>query len=206
MINIYDSTTERATSTTQDLLNDLANKWEWNNIVYDETTPTNVTQLWVSDKIYIGLSTDSTPKIQVAHSNGLKKTAGTVLSAYNIVVTDKALLCGYYQTTAYKWFCVARTLDLNGTESMGVLTQYDSSGTTVTVISDNVTTASNVTYGTFNANSLYNTILMPAYSITGDEKFVGVNLAILRKSGDSGKCTLNRKHYYMMDKIAVEYT
>lgn len=202
-INIFYSTSVRATSTSQDALNDLATLWDWNNIVYSETTPSNVEQLWVSDKIYISLSGSY---IAVNHTNGVTHAFNSVSTTYNIIQGDALLFLVNSASSHAPYFCVTKTTDPNGIRSMGVITSTQSTNDNAYCFSDNITSISKYYNGIMvNSDSRINTLLVPIYSITGDEVYDSAYFPLLKKSIDNGKVVINNRHYYLAEAIAIEY-
>ena len=211
MISIFDSTSLRTTSTSQDALNDLATRWNWKNIVYDTDVSTNVKELWASDKICITLSTGNTPYLTVKHTNEVSQTTNSVFTRYHIVSTDNATALIALNTSSSSqytlYICVAKTIDPNGLESGGIMMHPASSGTEYS-FTDNITTATNVSYntGNWNTDSQVNTVVVPIYSLTGDEYFKDIYFQFVKKSTDTGKVILNDQYYYFAGKIALAYT
>lgn len=210
MIEIFESVSLRATSTAQDLLNDLVPKYdEWYNVVYDTTVPTNVTEIWVSSKIYFSLSSDSTPKIKITHINGATTTTTSTINKYSIITTDKGVMVtnNTVLTASGVWFCVGKTTDPNGVSSHGVFFDNQSGTIYEYTYTDNMT-LDNYYYSIMcsGGKSRVNTVLVPVYSITGDEYFDDLMLAILTKPTDTGKVVLNDNYYYINEAVALPYT
>ena len=208
MINIIDSTATRASSTLQDVLNDLAPLWNWKKIVYDEEEPTNVKELWVSDNIYIDIyvpESTSSKYLEFTHNiNGYNSKFQPSLTKYRIVRTDNALLL--CDAVGSYYIAVAKTIDLNGTESFGIVGVI-SSVNSMYMFTDNMTSlplAANTS--NFITSSVTQTQLIPVYSRTSDEHFVDVYYTYIRKSTDAGKGTMGGKNYYIYDCLAVPYT
>lgn len=201
MINVINSTQTRPSSTTQDVLNELKDLWDWERIVYDETTPTNVSQLWLSDKLYISL-TGSNNYIKFTHNvSGYNSTISASFSTYTLVHTDNALLV---YTTSY-CFIIGKTIDLDSIESNGAIINTNTNSSFV-LYTDNMTSAATMTTGSFKSDSSVYTQLVPIYSHTSNERFVDIFYNFIRKSGDSGKIILNNEHYYMYNYVALKYT
>ena len=199
MINVINSTQTRPSSTTQDALNELKDLWDWERIVYDETTPTNVSQLWLSDKLYISL-TDSNNYIKLTDNvSGYSSSISVSFSAYTLVRTDNALLV---YTSSY-YFIIGKTIDLDSIESNGAIINTSSS---FVLFTDNMASAATMTISSFKSDSSVYTQLVPIYSHTSNERFVDIFYNFIRKSGDSGKIILNNEHYYMNNYVALKYT
>lgn len=208
MINIIDSTATRASSTLQDVLNDLAPLWDWKNIVYDAEEPTNVKELWVSDNIYIDIyvsESAGSKSLEFTHNiNGYNSKFQPSLTTYRIVRTDNALLL--CDTLGAYYIAVAKTIDLNGTESFGIVGVI-SSVNSMYMFTDNMTSlplAANTS--NFITSSVTQTQLIPVYNRTSDEHFVDVYYTYIRKSTDAGKGTMGGKNYYIHNCLAVPYT
>ena len=207
-IAIYDSRTVRQNSTAQDILNDLADKWDgWYDIVYDTTVTTNVTQLWASEYIYITKDNSSTPKLKVVHTNGATYTqAGSTLTAYYIVTTDNAVLLKSSATGANAQFiAVGATVDPNDTASKGVIADLSTSSACNMFTDNMLTSAQTHTFSnTFN-NASVNTVLIDAYSIGGDEHFTDIKYVWQCKESDAGKVTMSNQKYYIYAEVALPY-
>lgn len=199
MINIIESTQTRQSSTTQDLLNDLKDLWDWKKVVHDETTPTNVSQLWLSDKLYISL-TGSYNYITFKHNvSGYSQSVSTAFSAYTLVHTDNALLV---YTPSY-YFIIGKTIDLDSIESNGAIINTSSY---FVLFTDNMASTATMTTNSFKSGSSVYTQLVPIYSHTSNERFADIFYNFICKSGDSGKIILNNEHYYMYNYVALKYT
>ena len=208
MLKIFKSTSVRGASTVQDTMNDLATRWNWKNIVYDDDSHTNVKELWGSDKIYLSMSDDNIPKIKVSNSvNGYSQTYSSDMTTYQIIQTEHSVFVSSLSGgTAF--ICVAKTLDLDRVESTGIIINPAPGTSAVYHFTDNMT-AGNKSYSTslsFVSTSAFNTQLIPIYSVVGNEHFQGVHYALLKKSTDGGEVKLNEKYYYIYDVIALEYT
>lgn len=202
MINIFNSSSERPSSTTQDALNDLADKWDWEDIVYDTTTPTNVTQLWLSAKLYLSLDTSISHYLQIIHSVGdYTGKISIPYTEYRIVSTDNALLfipIGSSASSSY--FALSRTVDTKIRESCGCV--WHASNTYI--FTDNM--VSNVSISSLMSNSNTYTQLVPVYSWNSDEYFEDVYFTFIHKSNDGGKSILNDNYYYIHQDVALPYT
>lgn len=213
MIETFDSTSVRTTSTAQDLLNDIASRWAWQSVDYD-SQHINVVEIQVSNEISISLTSDSTPKVRVYHeSNEYSQPLSTVWTTYRIIRTDKALFVAngansIGQTGAHSQFiCVAKSVDLNGSERDGVVISPSASNSQVYCFTDNMSTTGKYYITTnFIKESSINTLLIPIYSINGDEHFKGVYFAFLTKASDAGKVIIDGDHYYIDQWIALPYT
>lgn len=210
MIEIFNSISLRTNSTAQDLLNDLSTRYdEWYDVVYDTTVTTNVSELWVSASIYFTLSTDSTPKLKISHTNGATTTTGTAIAKYDIISTDKGVMVTNQTVSGSGaiWFAIGKTTDPNGVSSHGVLFDSASGSVNECTYTDHMT-LDNYYFGMSSSlgKSRVNTVLAPAYSITGDESFDDIMIVILSKSTDGGKVLLSDNWYYINDGVALPYT
>lgn len=216
MIHIFNSTSRRQTSTAQDLLNDLADESVWWGTIWridrDETT-NNVIKFWVTYHIYFSLSSDATPKLKITHeasgAQDVSKTAFAVMPTYSIIATDKGIIVtnGTVQTSSGLWFAIGNTTAPDNDLSLGVIFDFDNNIVEY-VFTDNMTTSSynSYTLGSGIGKSRENTVLAPAYSVTGDEKFDDLMLVVLSKPTDTGRVVLNGKYYYINEAVALPYT
>lgn len=210
MINIFNSTSIRATSTTQDLLNDLSTRYDdWYEVVYDTTITTNVSQLWVSQYIYLDLSSDSSARLKVSHTGGATSSSNNVFTKYNIITTDKGVMVTNQTVSGSTavWFAIGKTTDPNGASSQGVVFDLQSGSVAEYTYTDHMT-LDNYSFSLTSSlgKSRVNTVLAPIYSVTGDEYFDDIMLVILSKDTDAGKVSINNKYYYLNEAIALPYT
>lgn len=211
MIDIFNSTSVRTTSTIQDLLNDLKTRYSgWYNIVYDTTVTTDVSELWVSANIYISKTTDATPKLKILHTNGASTThsGSSWTNKYSIVTTDKGVMMINNATSGSNavWFAVGKTTSPEGVSSHGIIHDISTNSSNVYTYTDSMTLDNRYYAGLGVAKSLTNTVLAPIYSITGNEYFDDLMLVLLSTETDAGKVTLNDNYYYINDAIALPYT
>ena len=211
MIEIFDSATIKPTITMYELFDILNEKYNgFTDIEYDTENPTNIKRLWISDKIF--LSCLSEKYMMVVHKNGTQITIGSSSSAafprsFIVNFDNGILIMNTNSVYNMRYFIITDTIDNNGNISKGIITKSEtSSGASVRVITDNMNTDT-VNYPLANNDdSIYNTVLAPLYSITGDEHFSDIYYTVIGKSTDLGKIILNGQKFYMVPGIAIAYT
>lgn len=212
--SIYYSSSVRVSSTTQDLLNDLAQKWDgWKTIEYNTPgdSTSGVAKLWVSDLIHLSGDTASTPRLQITHTTANQSATATgVVTSFAVVTSESGVLMrglGSNTTT----FAVGKTTDPDGVESYGVISAMGNIANH-TIFTDNMTADSSTIAAQSSAKtgSNYFTQLVPVCSITGNEIFTGVYMILLGKSTDNGQILMDDRKYYFVNEanrgIAIEYT
>lgn len=221
MINIYDSRTVRSGSTAQEALNDLARHWDgWHHIVdnqdqvidvSDLDDATVVKEIWVSENIYIGLTSTN---LTVAHISGATKSTSdsTLYSKFLIVTTDSCVLLRREPTNATTqnaraYIAVGKTVDPSGVESNGVIFKNSTTGTTIYMFTDHMSAAAADPVSMDNLGaSNYNTVLTPMYALAGDEHFTDLMYVLASKPTDEEKILLNDQKYYLYNAVALPYT
>lgn len=211
MIEIFDSATIKSTITISELFDILNKKYNgFTDVVYDTENPTNIKELWISNKIYLSYLSDKHMKI--VHTNGTEVTLGAsntpAFPRSFIVNFDNGILIMNTNTfSGIRYFIITDTIDNNGNISKGIIIKPNTQANeSVRVITDNMSTDT-VTYPLANNDdSTYNTVLAPLYSITGDEHFPDIYYTVIGKSTDSGKIILNGQKFYMVPGIAISYT
>lgn len=195
------SITDKASGTYQDLLNEIAELWDWKQIVKDGD---NVNQLWASDSVY--LQGDSTG-IYVKHINGLNFSTGTTTQFYTrrrYVRTDKALLI---TSLSYTHAIIIGKTNNNGTESVGIAS-YVQSQFLLDTMTDN--TSSLVSYSidkVLQPNSTNNVQIVPLTNKGGLETFKDTYLLFVHPSSfKDTKFILDGGYYYCNDCVAIGYT
>lgn len=211
MIEIFDSYSVQSTYTTQQLFNLLAEKYNnFYNVVYDTNNPSNVTELWVNDSVYITIK--NTYNYNIYHTNGAAmETLGIPNGRFSLIVTDDSVFVhsvdiGTSQG-APKWLVITPIKNDQGTIELGVLADGTSS-TYFYLFSK----SQGILLSTYNKNeegvlrSSYYTVLAPIYSLSSPEYTDHCYQALISKPTDDGRIILNNKKYYIHDVIAIEYT
>ena len=221
MISIYNSRTVRATSTARDALNDLARHWDgWHHIVDDQdnviavsdlTNTTVVKEIWVSENIYISVTTTSTPNVAVTHTSGATQPAASnaFYSKFLIITTETGVILRREPSdgkNSKTFIAVGKTIDSTETESCGVVFKPSAMSPNVYMFTDNMsTTADSVALDGVGA-STYNTVLAPLYALAGDEHFTDLMYVVISKPTDEDKGIINNQKYYVYSAVALPYT
>lgn len=213
---VYDSTSARTSSTTQDLLNDLAAQWDgWHSVEYNTPgdSASGVATLYVTSKISLSKDSSSTPKLQAAHSTSGQSVAfGAVITKYKIVVSEYGVLMAAPTVGGGLCFAVGTTTDTLGTTGKGLVTRNGSSSNVHTIFTDHMTldTSSIALSNSSRTGSNALTQLAPVCSISGDEIFTGVYFVIVGKETDNGPITFGGKKYYLINTqysmLALEFS
>ena len=125
MIEIFDSYSVQSTYTTQQLFNLLAEKYNnFYNVVYDTNNPSNVTELWVNDSVYITIK--DTSNYDIYHTNGaVIKNLGIPNGRFSLIVTDDSVFVHSVDTgtsqSVPKWLVITPIKNDQGTIELGVL-------------------------------------------------------------------------------------
>ena len=214
-ISIFDSRSVRTTSSAQDLLNDLAPiltaKWSDMTVIYDTTTPSNVAEIWVSDEVYISLSTNSTTQLVHHHKTlNLSQAINKSCAWHHIIETDSAILCCWEDNNNLWSFAISQTTSMtDGSMSYGVAAQ---SGTNLYAFTDGMfsTSATIQAMAVINNrcnSTLVNEQLVPFASIWSNDVFPNVYEVLARKTTTRGERILNQTDYfYVTYAFAVKYT
>ena len=214
-ISIFDSRSVRTTSSAQDLLNDLAPiltaKWSDMTVIYDTTTPSNVAEIWVSDEVYISLSTNSTTQLVHHHKTlNLSQAINKSCAWHHIITTDTAILCCWEDNNNLWSFAISQTTSMtDGSTSYGVAAQ---SGTNLYAFTDGMfsTSATIQAMAVINNrcnSTLVNEQLVPFASIWSNDVFPNVYEVLARKTTTRGERILNQTDYfYVTYAFAVKYT
>jgi len=216
MISIFQSTSQRATSTTQDLLDDLKATWNgWSSVTYNtDGDPTSgVSQLNLTSEIYLSSDGASTSKLKITHDTTQQSvTFSAVLTSYKIIVTDKGLML-VGGVSGGIGLVIGSTTDLSGAASKGLVARHTSANSNHTIFTDHMTTGTasmTVTSNAVRTGSAALTQLVPVCSFMGDEVFDGVYFVFIGKSSDDGAISLGGKTYYLNNTtssaMAIEYT
>lgn len=213
-ITIFDSTTRRSSSKAQDMLNDLAEFVDLTyggNIVRNDETG-NIDEIYITPYIYIDITTESTPRLAIHHTNGVSKSWSVTVASYYIVKTDTTVLVHGGASEAF--LAIAPTVDPFGGSSCGIYTKTSSTGSEVYIFTERMTTnQSSISIPTsVKATSYYWTALTPIYSLQSNERFIDDFMRVLQyKSTDGGKCTIDGETYYLTPSstyggVAVKYS
>ena len=214
-ISIFDSRSVRTTSNAQDLLNDLAPiltaKWSDMTVIYDTTTPSNVAEIWVSDEVYISLSTNSTTQLVHHHKTlNLSQAINKNCAWHHIIETDSAILCCWEDNNNLWSFAISQTTSMtDGSTSYGVAAQ---SGTNLYAFTDGMFSTSATIQAMAVINNRYNSTLVneqlvPFASIWSNDVFPNVYEVLARKTTTRGERILNQTDYfYVTYAFAVKYT
>lgn len=216
MITIFDSRTITTTASAQMALNCLVEQTDtnyWDHIVYDpDSQTTQVKEIWVSDKVYITKTTASQPKLTVVHTNtaNVAQTAGDILTAFLIIKTDSGIIIrGAASSTINnkQFIAVGITSDPNGVESKGVIGKLvTGSSTRSFLITNNMSATVDYYPGDNIEAAATNTVLIPAYSLSGNEHFTELLMVNASKATDGGEILLNNQKYYIYGSVALPYT
>ncbi len=211
MINVLDSRSLRTSSTTQDLLNDLAPilkaKWNSTEIVYDTTTPTNVSQIWLSDKIYLSISSNN---VVITHDTlGFTSSRTMVQSnVYKIVETDSAVMIQEYASGNWNTCTVIGETSNpeDGTTSFGIAMM--TSAVNLVAYTDSMYSNSNTSLvAQFSSAPQYNEQVVPFVPWYSKDLFPNVYMVTARKATTNEKTLLNGTDYfYVCGALAVKYT
>lgn len=193
MINIANYTNFNINKCMDELQN-LSYDW------HDKTTDNGVTQLWVSDKIYIAINDNN---INCFHKNGASFyiSSSTHYTSCTIIQTDNSIV---FYVGDYDIIVVSKTKDINGTESAGVISRA-SSGNWL-MLTDNMTAYRYIPIDSSITDSTNLTQLIPICNPDGNEYFKDAFWVFMRKLQDQGKVILNNEYFYIYKNIAVKYT
>lgn len=216
MITIFDSRTITTTASAQMALNCLVEQTDtnyWDHIVYDpDSQTTQVKEIWVSDKVYITKTTASSPMLKVVHTNTacVNQAAGDIHTAFLIIKTDSGIIIrrAASGTMANKQFiAVGITSDPNGIESKGVIGKL-ATGSTIRsfLITNNMSTTVDYHPCDNVEAAATNTVLIPVYSLSGNEHFTELLMVNASKATDGGEILLNNQKYYIYGSVALPYT
>ena len=203
-IAIYRSSSDYSTITNQVVLNELGRFWDtenWKNAdgqsVVKVSGSDDVERLYISDKIYIDITGESSgARIEIVHSNGVTSAlSSSVSAAFTIVKTDTALLFDVTSTTFC--FVVGRVTSAEGEASNGCMWRSNTSANSDGyVFTDNASI--DITGANYKINmqvmnkSEYNTQLLPICSPTCGDVFADDVLMVrMCPDGLAGKVTLD---------------
>ena len=212
MFTVYNSTSRRATSTAQDFLNDINGFWDWFSVDYDPQI-INVTEIQVSNYVFITLSTDSTPKVKIINDfNETSQTISWNMSTYRIIRTDTAMIVvsgsdAVGQNQYPHFFCVSKMIDENDSEYDALIFAPSSTTSRAYIYHDDILTSEDYyDVSKFVKTSAVNTVLIPIYSTCSPVRFKDILFGWLTKPADAGKITLNDTKYYIDCYLAIPYT
>lgn len=217
MISIYDSRTVRSSSTTQQILNDLA-IYGSGFFVVEPSGGGDVEKLWISDRIYITKASTAYLKIvnEVDSETNIsvEGSSSNYFSKFLIVTTDDCLLLRRADLSSgssfeYRTFiAIGKTTDRSGTVSKGLFCKLVNTTSSLYMFTDNMSTdaASNKYDYDNTAKSTVITSLIKPYSLTSDECFTDLLFAWISKPSDEEKVIMNDQKYYMFGAVALPYT
>lgn len=213
MINIIDSRDSRTTSTGQDLINDLADvlttKWPSITVVHDTDTPSNVTQIWLSEDVYIELA--SSGAFLYKHDTlgiSTERNHMSNSSCYLIVETDNAVMIHEYDQGNWNYSTAIGTTynPSDNTESYGAAVQPSNNNLvayTDGMYSNSVTSLNQ----SFSSAPQHNEQFVPFTAWNTKDIFPHVYLVTARKSTTRGKILQNGADYfYVANMLAIKYT
>lgn len=176
---------------------------ELQNLSYDwhhTTTVDGVTQLWVSDKIYIAINDNN---INCFHNNNRASfyiSSSTYYTSCTIIQTDNSIV---FYVGDYDIIVVSKTKDINGNESAGVISRTSSGNWYM--LTDNMTNYRPIPISCI-TDSTNLTQLIPICNPDGNEYFKDAFWVFMKKEYDQGKAILNNEYFYIYKDIAVKYT
>ena len=214
MINIIDSRLIRTTSNAQDLLNDLAPvlkaKWENITVVYNETTPSSVDEIQLTEKVYLSLYGTQASNILFGHKALSYSTNKSVISnnCYKIIETDKAVMV--HENSANSWnqcFVIGTTKNPDeGTESLGVAMMTNTTSA-IAYTDGMIQNAAIAIPNNYENITQYNEQYVPFVSWYTKDIFPDVYRVLARKTTSIEKVLLNgTDYYYVGGGFAVKYT
>lgn len=208
MINVLDSRNLRTSSTTQDLFNDLApilkTKWSSMRIVYDGT---NVSQIWLSDEIYLSISSNS---VVITHDTLGFTSSRTIVQSnvYKIVETDSAVMIQEYAGNNWNTSNVIGETNnpTDGTSSYGIAVMINATSTAA--FTDNMyANAYTALQNNYASAPQYNEQVVPFVPWYSKDLFPNVYMVTARKATTNEKTLLNGTDYfYVCGALAVKYT
>lgn len=225
MINIIDSANVRTTSTAQDVLNSIADLWEWKEVVYNTESEGDVSELWASDEVclFVTSQTSSTTTLAVKHKSlGLQKILGSsnTWSHHKIVKTDKCLVIhtAVLGNSNAAIIVIANSFsDKTSKRSCGIFTQTGTKTVNdiianCTVVTDDCTSLDATFRPIYNAN--YYTVFASLNATNGYSHLVGVNqivsTTIASESATNFEYVFESadgdEHYYIVGAVAIPYT
>lgn len=201
---IFYSTSKRATSSAQNLMDDLAEQWDgWTDVTEEDG---NITKLWLSENLYLSLESSY---LYVRHvstgANTYFNTGGSggVISAYVIVVADKGLMWHTASSGSAYSFIIAK----NG-EDYGLI--YNPSGTlSWYLFSESMQNQSVSARGLSGSTySMFVTQLVDVVPEGDTAPFDGAYFVFLRPAQFmTGRYLINGKTYYInaASQLALQY-
>ncbi len=227
-ITVFDSRTKYSSIASSEgatiVLNELGEVWDasWHDaegigVERDETTG-DVTALHLTDNITISKQGSGTSLyFYIEHKNGGKATVSTTWSVHFVIVKSESGLLFYPQTSGNSFcFGIAKTLDIDGTESWGAVWKGGtSSSTSLYFFSDGMPstpTSNDMTlHSHARTSSVYYTQLEKIYALGSEEYFDDIRQVRICPSGTGGKTAINGEKWYITPSntygmLALKYT
>lgn len=203
------------------LIEDIKDIWNWSKIVTDDDGA--VTELWVSDKVYLAVNGDvnfatkTTSGLAITPStNGTSYTA--YASSYLVVKTENtlAIFGGYASSSnAKQMIIISKTADVFDTDysGYGVVATGAGNGATIHAqfapIADKSTAVNSLSTnegGFLGKTSDSQTLICPIVDRSSSMYFTNLNYKICSPSASSYyKSEMNGKKYYITPYVAIEY-